>query len=542
MKLGLALSGGGIRGIAHAGVLKALEENNIQIDAIGGTSSGSIIAALYAMGYSPYYIYILFKRYAKDLVNQNSISKMTSIGNFISNKKDNLQGFYSGEEIEKGVNEVALRKGVKKITDIKIPIVIPAVDVQDSKKYIFTNKIPENSKNQNQYIDNISIGKAIRASSSFPIVFSPCEYNKHKFLDGGILDNFPTSEVKKQGIDKVITVNFKADDINENSSIMDVAMRTIDIKKNDANQRLDKFLSKRFKTMPKSLMYKYIRTKYIKLNGKKCDIKDMLKEGDVLTLYIKDEFFEESEQENYEFLKAPDKLDIVYEDENIILIDKKPGIIVHQDKSYHFDSLVARVQHYLYNKGEYNPKEEKAFAPALANRIDRNTGGIVIAAKNAESLRVLNAKIKKRELEKYYLCLLHGKPKKDCDILHDYLIKNEAQNKVKVFSKQVDGSKEIITKYEILDFNGKYSLAEVELLTGRTHQIRAHMAYIGHPLVGDTKYGKSRKAPDNIKYQALYSYKLKFSFDTDAGILNYLNGKEFSVKEVWFAKNKHISI
>ena len=126
-------------------------------------------------------------------------------------------------------------------------------------------------------------------------------------------------------------------------------MRTIDIKKNDANQRLDKFLSKRFKTMPKSLMYKYIRTKYIKLNGKKCDIKDMLKEGDVLTLYIKDEFFEESEQENYEFLKAPDKLDIVYEDENIILIDKKPGIIVHQDKSYHFDSLVARVQHYLYN-------------------------------------------------------------------------------------------------------------------------------------------------------------------------------------------------
>ena len=132
-------------------------------------------------------------------------------------------------------------------------------------------------------------------------------------------------------------------------------MRTIDIKKNDANQRLDKFLSKRFKTMPKSLMYKYIRTKYIKLNGKKCDIKDMLKEGDVLTLYIKDEFFEESEQENYEFLKAPDKLDIVYEDGNIILIDKKPGIIVHQDKSYHFDSLVARVQHYLYNKGEYNP-------------------------------------------------------------------------------------------------------------------------------------------------------------------------------------------
>lgn len=236
MKLGLALSGGGIRGIAHAGVLKALEENNIQIDAIGGTSSGSIIAALYAMGYSPYYIYILFKRYARDLVNQNSISRVTSIGNFITNKKENFQGFYSGEEIEKGFNQVALRKGVKKISDIKMPIVIPAVDIQDSKKYIFTNIIPENTKMVNQYIDNIPIGKAIRASSSFPIVFSPCEYKEHKFLDGGILDNFPTSEVRKQGIDKVITVNFKADDINENSSIMDVAMRTIDIMGNKISE------------------------------------------------------------------------------------------------------------------------------------------------------------------------------------------------------------------------------------------------------------------------------------------------------------------
>lgn len=314
-------------------------------------------------------------------------------------------------------------------------------------------------------------------------------------------------------------------------------MRTLEIKKNDANQRLDKFLTKRFKTMPKSLMYKYIRTKYIKLNGKKCDISAVLKEGDILTFYIKDEFFEEEQSESYEFLKAPKKLDIVYEDDNIILIDKKPGVIVHPDKSYHFDSLVARIQHYLYDKGEYNPKEEKAFAPATVNRIDRNTGGIVIAAKNAESLRILNAKMKTRELEKYYLCLLYGKPKKAEDTLHGYLIKNEAKNKVQVFSRQVENSKEIATKYRILDFYGKYSLAEVELLTGRTHQIRAHMASIGHPLVGDTKYGKNKKAPDNIKYQALYSYKLRFDFKTDAGILNYLDGKEFTVKSVWFAED-----
>ena len=225
MKLGLALSGGGIRGIAHAGVLKALEENNIKIDAIGGTSSGSIIATLYAMGYSPYYIYILFKRYAKDLVNRNSISKVTNIGSFMANKKLNFQGFYSGEEIEKCFNNIASRKGIKKISDIKMPIVIPTVDVQNSRKYIITNNIPEKTCPNTEYINSIEIGKAIRASSSFPVVFCPCEYNEHKFLDGGILDNFPTIEVRHQGVEKVLTINFKADDIEENSNIMDIVMR-----------------------------------------------------------------------------------------------------------------------------------------------------------------------------------------------------------------------------------------------------------------------------------------------------------------------------
>lgn len=236
MKLGLALSGGGIRGIAHAGVLKALEENDIKIDVIGGTSSGSIISALYAMGYSPYYIYILFKKYAKDLVSQNSLSTITSLGSFMTNKKIHFSGFYSGEEIEKGFNEVALRKGIKKISDIKMPISIPAVDVQDSKEYIFTNRILDNSEDKTKYMNEISVGKAIRASSSFPVAFSPCEYKQHKFLDGGILDNIPSLEVRKLGADKVISVNFKADDINEDSNIMDIIMRAIDIMGNKVSE------------------------------------------------------------------------------------------------------------------------------------------------------------------------------------------------------------------------------------------------------------------------------------------------------------------
>ena len=319
-------------------------------------------------------------------------------------------------------------------------------------------------------------------------------------------------------------------------------MREMQIGKNDAGQRLDKFLQKRLNALPKSLMYKYIRKKCIKLNGKKCDISAQLREGDVLTFFIRDEFFAEKPRQ-YEFMKAPAELDTVYEDENIILIDKKPGIIVHQDKSYHFDSLVARVCHYLYLKGEYDPEEDKAFTPALVNRIDRNTGGIVIAAKNAEALRFFNSRMKTRELEKYYLCLLCGKPKQDSGVLRGFITKDESKNKVRVHKTEVEGSKEIITKYRILDFNGKYSLAEVELLTGRTHQIRAHFASIGHPLAGDTKYGGKQKTPDNLSYQALYSYRLKFSFNSDAGSFAYLNGREFRVSSVWFSRDfEHITL
>ena len=318
-------------------------------------------------------------------------------------------------------------------------------------------------------------------------------------------------------------------------------MREIIINKNDADQRLDKFLSKRFKNMPKSLMYKYIRTRYIKVNNKKCEISTMLKEGDVLKLFIKDEFFDDDREneESYEFLKAPLKLDIIYEDENILIINKKPGLIVHPDKSYHFDSLIARVLHYLYEKGEYNPKDDRSFAPATVNRLDRNTGGIVIAAKNAEALRILNAKIKSREIKKLYLCMVQGKPKAESGTVSGYLEKNESKNKVRIFSENAPGRKYMETKYRVIKSVRENSLLEVDLITGRTHQIRASMAKLGYPLLGDTKYGYKKKSSaekEQFKYQALYAYRITFEFQSDAGILQYLDGRSFEAdsKSIWF--------
>lgn len=236
MKLGIALSGGGIRGIAHAGVLKALEDNGIKIDIIGGTSAGSLIAALYAMGYSPYYIYILFKRYAKEMVNINSGPIISGIGNFMMNKKNTLQGLKSGKSLETIYNQIAYKKGIRKLNQIKMPIVIPTVDIMNSKEYVFTNYIPKNVEDTSQYITNITVGKAVRASSSFPAVFNPCEFENHAFMDGGALDNIPVHEVKKQGADKVIAVKFDADPVDEKSNIMDIVMKTIDIMGNKISE------------------------------------------------------------------------------------------------------------------------------------------------------------------------------------------------------------------------------------------------------------------------------------------------------------------
>ena len=236
MGIGIALAGGGIRGITHAGVLKALEENKIEIDAIGGTSAGSIVAALYAMGYKPYYIYVLFKKYAQEIINIGNAPIINGIGNFVKNKKIGFAGLNDGTLLEKMYNELALKKGVKVIGDIKLPLVIPAVDIAEAKEYIFTNCAPRDNLNDN-YITEISIGKAVRASSSFPAVFCPCEFKNHMFLDGGTLDNIPVINVKEICKSKIIAVNFKADPVEEDSDLMDILMKTLDIMGNKMSEK-----------------------------------------------------------------------------------------------------------------------------------------------------------------------------------------------------------------------------------------------------------------------------------------------------------------
>lgn len=315
-------------------------------------------------------------------------------------------------------------------------------------------------------------------------------------------------------------------------------MKELTVGKNDAGQRLDRFVGKSVPLLPDSLLQKYIRLKRIKLNGKGAKRDTRLAAGDLLQLYINDEFFEKPREENSYLKVGKPRIEIVYEDENILLADKKPGVLCHSAGQWDYNTLIANIQAYLAQKGEWNPRQENSFAPALCNRIDRNTGGIVIAAKNAEALRILNEKIKDREIEKYYLCAVHGRPKPANGRLENFLFKDAQKNQVFIKEKSEPGAKTAVTEYQTLASKGPLSLVECRLLTGRTHQIRAQMAHAGWPLLGDGKYGSERfnKKYDEKNGQALYSYRLIFEFPTDAGILNYLKGKEFIVKTVDFAE------
>jgi len=310
-------------------------------------------------------------------------------------------------------------------------------------------------------------------------------------------------------------------------------LKQLIVGENDAGQRLDRFLIKSL-GLTIGVIMKGLRNKDIKIAGKPAKADYRVNRGDVIRVYADINTAEKPA----DFKKIAGGINIVYEDSNILLTDKPPGLLCHEgDGGLNTpDTLINRIKSYLYRKGEFVPDNENSFEPALCNRIDRNTGGLVIAAKNAETLRILNEKIRLREVKKYYLCVLAGIPDVKEATLTAYLEKDEKSNTVRISGKKTPSNKTIITKYKILGEKDGLSLAEVELITGRTHQIRAHMAYIGYPLLGDGKYGDGRV---NRLYradkQALHSYKLMFGFKS-ACKLDYLNGKTFRAGDAWFLK------
>lgn len=307
-----------------------------------------------------------------------------------------------------------------------------------------------------------------------------------------------------------------------------MTMKILVINENDSGRRLDKFLSVALPLLPKSMMYKYIRTKKIKVNRKRAEIGQILEDGDTIELFIKEEFLEIKPTASF-FKSIRPAFGVLYEDENILLCDKPSGLLCHSDERGEQNTLIEQVKSYLWRKGEYIPENENSFVPALCNRIDRNTAGIVIAAKNAKTLRVMNDKIKRRTVEKYYLLAVHGHMEKSRGTLEGYIIKDAEKNKVKVYERAPKNgeAKHVVTKYRVVGEHPLGDILEAELVTGRTHQIRAHFAYCGHPLVGDGKYAvnKSDRAL-GFGSQELYSYKLVFLPD-EPSHLDYLAGRTF---------------
>ena len=308
-------------------------------------------------------------------------------------------------------------------------------------------------------------------------------------------------------------------------------MKEININQNDSNQRFDKFLFKYFNTAPKSFIYKMLRKKRIKLNGSKAEGGEILRDGDTITMYLSDETIS-SFMEEKSVPKAERHFGIVYEDDNVIISEKPAGLLTHPQNNTDRDTLIDQILYYLYQKGQYNPSKESTFTPALCNRLDRNTGGIVLAGKNLMALQELNNAIASRKIQKFYITMVCGRLEEEKEFF-GYHLKDDKTNQVKVLKKYVPGSSKIFTKVRPLVSNDKYTLLEVELITGKSHQIRAHLRAMGHPVVGDRKYGdekvnKTMRDKFGLNNQFLYAYKVVFN--QNEGGLSYLYKKEFISK------------
>lgn len=307
-------------------------------------------------------------------------------------------------------------------------------------------------------------------------------------------------------------------------------MVTFTVNENDSGQRVDKFLTKALPDLPKSMMYKLFRKKDIKINGKRCDISAVLQTGDIVNVYVKQELSGEKKHD-MSFIKSPDNVDIIYEDENILIAFKPVGLDSHSNSTSTSDTLINRIKHYLYNKNEYSPEKESSFAPALCSRLDRNTSGLIISAKNAPALRELNEAIRNGTIHKIYRCITVSPPPKNEDIIYAYHKKDDTRNIVRISDTPENGYKEIKTGYKILDRKKSLCLVEITLFTGRTHQIRSHLAHIDAPVLGDGKYGNiSANKRYGVFRQALCAYSLKFELPENSPFA-YLNNLTINAPE-----------
>lgn len=306
-------------------------------------------------------------------------------------------------------------------------------------------------------------------------------------------------------------------------------MRALIVGDNEAGQRLDKLLAKYLNLAPKSFLYKMMRKKNITLNGKKCDGSEKLAKGDEIKLFLADETVEKFSETRVQKVKKK-KLDIIYEDQHILLINKPSGMLSQKAKDTD-ESLVEYVIDYLLDSGSITCGELQSFRPSVCNRLDRNTSGLVAAGKSLAGLQILSAAFKDRTLHKYYRCVVAGEGMRRQTIT-GYLKKDEKTNQVEIFREEAPGSAYICTEYEPISERGGFTLLDVALVTGRTHQIRAHLASTGHPIVGDYKYGDARvnetaKKEHQIKSQMLHAWRLVMP-EALPEPLTYLGGKEFT--------------